>query len=153
MQLLFNIDLEHYKNILKQNYINYSNSELGENLLWGEIIILNDKKDFLYFEADLLKFSYDIYDTLNRLLSVKKENEDNSIEYLFNMYQLYQLELKKEGKYVIITFNKKQSVKYNLKKIISEIKNLKTKLLVDLKILFPNYEEIKNIKFLLDMLK
>lgn len=153
MQLLFNIDLEHYKNILKQNYINYSNSELGENLLWGEIIILNDKKDFLYFEADLLKFSYDIYDTLNRLLSVKKENEDNSIEYLFNMYQFYQLELKKEGKYVIITFNKKQSVKYNLKKIISEIKNLKTKLLVDLKILFPNYEEIKNIKFLLDMLK
>lgn len=152
MRLLFNIDLDHYKNVLKKDYKSYSNSELGENLIWGEIILINNKNEFLLFEADLLKFSYDIHDSLKKLLTVKKENEDSSIEYLFNMYQLYQLELKKEGKYVLVTFNKKTTVRYNLKKTILEIEKLKKGLLNDFKILFPDYKEIKNFQFLLNVL-
>ena len=51
--LFYNIDLEHYNNILKRDYTNFSNSELGENLLWGNVIIINKRKDFLLFEVDL----------------------------------------------------------------------------------------------------
>ena len=102
MEILYNIDLEHHLSILEQNFINFSNSELGGNILWGRIVIINKDKQLLIFDCDLLKFSYDFHDALVRLL----EKKTDSKEYLFNMYQLYQLEVVKEKKKVIVTLNK-----------------------------------------------
>lgn len=148
MELLFNLNLKHHISSLKYDYINYNLSELGENLFWGKIIILNQKNDYLLFEADLLKFSYDIYSSLVRLDS----KEDDSKEYLSNMYQLYQLELRREKKNVFITFNKKHTVCFNRKKLILKIKHMKVELLEDFKILFPNYKDIVCIDSLIDLM-
>ena len=45
----YQIDLEIYKKVRKENYYHFSKSEIVENMLWGEVLILNDDKTLFHF--------------------------------------------------------------------------------------------------------
>ena len=49
----YQIDLEIYKKVRKEKYYHFSKSEIVENMLWGEVLILNDDKTLFHFQADL----------------------------------------------------------------------------------------------------
>lgn len=145
MTIVYNIDLTHYSSILQRNYLNFSTSELGGILLCGYVVIgSKTANDFFHFEADLLKFSYDLYDLLLELKSSKSTEAQ-----LHNVDQRYEFELKKKEDELLMTLNKKHTIVFNFDEFIKAVANMKKKLLVDFKILFSNYSEIKNAHFIM----
>lgn len=138
--IVYNIDLTHYTSVLRRNYLNFSTSELGGNLLSGYVVISSKKaNDFFHFEADLLKFSYDLYDLL---LELKRSK--SSVLQLHNVDQRYGFDVMKKEEELVMTLNKKHTIVFNFSEIVKEVADMKRKLLVDFKILYPNYSEIKN---------
>jgi hypothetical protein len=146
MKITHTIDPESQRDVLKRNYINFSASEISNNLLFGTIHFVDDKKkNTLSFEAELLKFFIDIYDALIRIESRRSKNES-----IFSMYQNYFFNLELEKEYIVLTYNKNLVLRYDYSNFMSEIKGNMRKLYLDFKILFNEYQSIKNIGFLID---
>lgn len=147
MKLLYKIDLQHYQETCKKNISNYSVATLGENLIWGDVLILGNDNAYLSFKADLIKFSYDLYDVLKKLKTNKA-----SVYNLYNMYELYEFEIKMEADNVLLKLDRKKKVAFNYNDLCKEIYTLKQNIMNDIKILFKDYHNINNIEKLFALL-
>jgi hypothetical protein len=141
--IFYQINLKIYEKIKKRNYRNFSKSELIENILLGNVIIINDKTIFS-FEADLFKFFITLSDNLNKIY-LKKEFE-NKIYSINDDYYFY-LKLHDENN-IKVVFNNQEETVFNIKKLSKNIKDIKIKLFNDFKILYPDYMELKEINYL-----
>lgn len=143
--ITYRINLAKYNKIVTRNYLNFSRSELGENLLWGEVVIVNRKENDLFiFDADLIKFFNVFADELQEL-----ETIDVGKSEVHNLYQTYFFDLKKvDSENIRITLDKKTHIIFNNHEILSEIKRIKSSLFEDLKVLFKDYSRIKGIDYL-----
>jgi hypothetical protein len=66
IKIIYHIDLEVYKKVKIKNYYHFSKSEIIEQMLWGEVLILNTDGSFFSFEADLFKFFIVFTDNLKK---------------------------------------------------------------------------------------
>ena len=141
--ILYQIDLEIYKKVKKENYYHFSKSEIVENMLWGEVLILNDDKTLFHFQADLLKFFIVFADNLGEIASGEETKNE-----VFSVYDDYHFSLRREDEeYVRILF-KRQRTLFSIKKLLHKIEAVKQKLYNDFKILYPDYEQLKNLDYL-----
>ena len=141
--ILYQIDLEIYKKVRKENYYHFSKSEIVENMLWGEVLILNDDKTLFHFQADLLKFFIVFADNLREIASGEETKNE-----VFSVYDDYHFSLRREDEeYVHILF-KRQRTLFSIKKLLYKIEAVKQKLYNDFKILYPDYEQLKNLDYL-----
>lgn len=147
MKLLYKIDLQHYQETSKKDISNYSVATLGENLIWGEVSIWDNKNASLSFKADLIKFSYDLYDVLKKLKTNK-----TSVYTLYNMYELYELEVKMEADNVLLKLDRKEKAIFDYNDFCREIYTLKQNMMNDVKILFKDYHHINNMEKLFSLL-
>ena len=139
----YQIDLEIYKKVKKENYYHFSKSEIVENMLWGEVLILNDDKTLFHFQADLLKFFIVFADNLGEIASGEETKNE-----VFSVYDDYHFSLRREDEaYVRILF-KGQRTLFSIKKLLHKIEAVKQKLYNDFKILYPDYEQLKNLDYL-----
>ena len=139
----YQIDLEIYKKVRKENYYHFSKSEIVENMLWGEVLILNDDKTLFHFQADLLKFFIVFADNLGEIASGEETKNE-----VFSVYDDYHFSLRREDEaYVRILF-KGQRTLFTIKKLLHKIEAVKQKLYNDFKILYPDYEQLKNLDYL-----
>ena len=139
----YQIDLEIYKKVKKENYYHFSKSEIVENMLWGEVLILNDDKTLFHFQADLLKFFIVFADNLGEIASGEETKNE-----IFSVYDDYHFSLRREDEaYVRILF-KGQRTLFSIKKLLHKIGAVKQKLYNDFKILYPDYEQLKNLDYL-----
>ena len=139
----YQIDLEIYKKVKKENYYHFSKSEIVENMLWGEVLILNDDKTLFHFQADLLKFFIVFADNLREIASGEETKNE-----VFSVYDDYHFSLRREDEeYVHILF-KRQRTLFSIKKLLHKIEAVKQKLYNDFKILYPDYEQLKNLDYL-----
>ena len=139
----YQIDLEIYKKVKKENYYHFSKSEIVENMLWGEVLILNDDKTLFHFQADLLKFFIVFADNLREIASGEETKNE-----VFSVYDDYHFSLRREDEaYVRILF-KGQRTLFSIKKLLHKIEAVKQKLYNDFKILYPDYEQLKNLDYL-----
>ena len=139
----YQIDLEIYKKVKKENYYHFSKSEIVENMLWGEVLILNDDKTLFHFQADLLKFFIVFADDLGKIASGEETKNE-----VFSVYDDYHFSLRREDEeYVRILF-KRQRTLFSIKKLLHKIEAVKQKLYNDFKILYPDYEQLKNLDYL-----
>ena len=139
----YQIDLEIYKKVKKKNYYHFSKSEIVENMLWGEVLILNDDKTLFHFQADLLKFFIVFADNLGEIASGEETKNE-----VFSVYDDYHFSLRREDEtYVRILF-KGQRTLFSIKKLLHKIEAVKQKLYNDFKILYPDYEQLKNLDYL-----
>ena len=139
----YQIDLEIYKKVKKENYYHFSKSEIVENMLWGEVLILNDDKTLFHFQADLLKFFIVFADNLREIASGEETKNE-----VFSVYDDYHFSLRREDEaYVHILF-KGQRTLFSIKKLLYKIEAVKQKLYNDFKILYPDYEQLKNLDYL-----
>ena len=143
IKILYQIDLEIYKKVRKENYYHFSKSEIVENMLWGEVLILNDDKTLFHFQADLLKFFIIFADNLGKIASGEETKNE-----VFSVYDDYHFSLRREDEeYVRILF-KGQRTLFSIKKLLHKIEAVKQKLYNDFKILYPDYEQLKNLDYL-----
>ena len=141
--ILYQIDLEIYKKVRKEKYYHFSKSEIVENMLWGEVLILNDDKTLFHFQADLLKFFIVFADNLREIASGEETKNE-----VFSVYDDYHFSLRREDEeYVHILF-KRQRTLFSIKKLLHKIEAVKQKLYNDFKILYPDYEQLKNLDYL-----
>ena len=141
--ILYQIDLEIYKKVKKENYYHFSKSEIVENMLWGEVLILNDDKTLFHFQADLLKFFIVFADNLREIASGEETKNE-----VFSVYDDYHFSLRREDEaYVRILFNGQRTL-FTIKKLLHKIEAVKQKLYNDFKILYPDYEQLKNLDYL-----
>lgn len=141
--ILYQIDLEIYKKVRKENYHYFSKSEIVEKMLWGEVLILNDDKTLFHFQADLLKFFIVFADNLGEIASGEETKNE-----VFSVYDDYHFSLRREDEeYVHILF-KRQRTLFSIKKLLYKIEAVKQKLYNDFKILYPDYEQLKNLDYL-----
>ncbi|NML37347.1 hypothetical protein HHL17_09065 [Chitinophaga sp. G-6-1-13] len=147
MKLLYKIDLQHYQETCKKNISDYSVATLGENLIWGDVLILGNENAYLSFKADLIKFSYDLYDVLKNLKINKA-----SVYNLHNMYELYEFEIKMEADNVLLKLDRKKKVAFNYNDFCQEIYKLKQNIMNDIKILFKDHHNINNMEKLFSLL-
>ena len=141
--ILYQIDLEIYKKVRKENYYHFSKSEIVEKMLWGEVLILNDDKTLFHFQADLLKFFIVFADNLGEIASGEETKNE-----VFSVYDDYHFSLRREDEeYVHILF-KRQRTLFSIKKLLYKIEAVKQKLYNDFKILYPDYEQLKNLDYL-----
>ena len=141
--ILYQIDLEIYKKVRKEKYHHFSKSEIVENMLWGEVLILNDDKTLFHFQADLLKFFIVFADNLGEIASGEETKNE-----VFSVYDDYHFSLRREDEaYVRILF-KGQRTLFTIKKLLHKIEAVKQKLYNDFKILYPDYEQLKNLDYL-----
>ena len=141
--ILYQIDLEIYKKVKRENYYHFSKSEIVENMLWGEVLILNDDKTPFHFQADLLKFFIVFADNLGEIASGEETKNE-----VFSVYDDYHFSLRREDEeYVRILF-KGQRTLFTIKKLLHKIEAVKQKLYNDFKILYPDYEQLKNLDYL-----
>ena len=141
--ILYQIDLEIYKKVRKENYHHFSKSEIVEKMLWGEVLILNDDKTPFHFQADLLKFFIVFADNLGKIASGEETKNE-----VFSVYDDYHFSLRREDEeYVHILF-KRQRTLFSIKKLLHKIEAVKQKLYNDFKILYPDYEQLKNLDYL-----
>ena len=141
--ILYQIDLEIYKKVKRENYYHFSKSEIVENMLSGEVLILNDDKTLFHFQADLLKFFIVFADNLREIASGEETKNE-----VFSVYDDYHFSLRREDKeYVRILF-KRQRTLFSIKKLLHKIEAVKQKLYNDFKILYPDYEQLKNLDYL-----
>ena len=139
----YQIDLEIYKKVRKEKYYHFSKSEIVENMLWGEVLILNDDKTLFHFQADLLKFFIVFADNLGKIASGEETKNE-----VFSVYDDYHFSLRREDEeYVHILF-KRQRTLFSIKKLLHKIEAVKQKLYNDFKILYPDYEQLKNLDYL-----
>ena len=139
----YQIDLEIYKKVKKENYHHFSKSEIVEKMLWGEVLILNDDKTLFHFQADLLKFFIIFADNLGEIAS-----EEETKNEVFSVYDDYHFSLRREDEeYVRILF-KGQRTLFSIKKLLHKIEAVKQNLYNDFKILYPDYEQLKNLDYL-----
>ncbi len=139
----YQIDLEIYKKVKRENYYHFSKSEIVENMLWGEVLILNDDKTLFHFQADLLKFFIVFADNLREIASGEETKNE-----VFSVYDDYHFSLRREDEaYVRILF-KGQRTLFTIKKLLHKIEAVKQKLYNDFKILYPDYEQLKNLDYL-----
>ena len=142
--ILYQIDLEIYKKVKMNNYYRFSKSEIIEKMLWGEVRILNKDKTLFSFEADLLKFFIVFADNL-KSISLDEETKNQ----VFSVYDDYHFSLKKEDeKYVTIIFNRQIKSLFDIKKLLHKVETVKHKLYNDFKILYPDYQQLKNFDYL-----
>lgn len=142
--ILYQIDLEIYKKVRKENYYHFSKSEIVEKMLWGEVLILNDDKTLFHFQADLLKFFIVFADNLREIVSGEETKNE-----VFSVYDDYHFSLRREDEaYVRILFNGQRKSLFNIKKLLHKIEAVKQKLYNDFKILYPDYEQLKNLDYL-----
>ncbi|MBO9730732.1 MAG: hypothetical protein J7623_18970 [Chitinophaga sp.] len=147
MELSYKIDLQHHQETCKKNISNYSVATLGENLIWGDVLIVGNDNASLSFKADIIKFSYDVYDVLKKLKTNKA-----SVYHLYNMYELYEFEIKMEADNVLLKLDRKKKVALNYNDFVQEIYNLKQNIMNDIKNLFKDYHHINNIEKLFSLL-
>ena len=139
----YQIDLEIYKKVKKENYYHFSKSEIVENMLWGEVLILNDDKTLFHFQADLLKFFIVFADNLGEIASGEETKNE-----VFSVYDDYHFSLRREDEtYVRILFRGQKTL-FSIKKLLHKIEAVKQKLYNDFKILYPDYEQLKNLDYL-----
>ena len=143
--ITYRINLKKYEKVKIRNYINFSRSELGENLLWGEVVIVNQKENDLFiFNADLIKFFNVFADELKGLEPINVGKSE-----VHNMYQTYFFELKKvDIQNIRITLDKKKRIVFNNHEILSEVSRIKVSLFEDLKVLFKDYARINEIDYI-----
>ena len=140
----YQIDLEIYKKVKRENYYHFSKSEIVENMLWGEVLILNDDKTLFHFQADLLKFFIVFADNLREIASGEETKNE-----VFSVYDDYHFSLRREDEaYVRILFNGQKKSLFTIKKLLHKIEAVKQKLYNDFKILYPDYEQLKNLDYL-----
>ena len=84
IKIIYHIDLEVYKKVKIKNYYYFSKSEIIEQMLWGEVLILNTDGSFFSFEADLFKFFIVFTDNLKKI-SLKEEHKNQ----IFSVYDDY----------------------------------------------------------------
>ena len=142
----YQIDLEIYKKVKMKNYYHFSKSEIVEKMLWGEVLILNGDRTLFLFEADLFKFFFVFDNNLRKIfLGEDQKNE------IFSTYDDYHFSLKKyDEKYVNILFNRKENTLFDIKKLLHKIENIKYQLFNDFKILYPDYQLLKNFDYLVN---
>ena len=142
--ILYHIDLEIYKKVKTKNYHHFSKSEITEKMLCGEVIILNEDKTLFSFEADLLKLFILFTNNLRKISFNEEQNNE-----IFSVYNDYHFSFKRyDQEYVNIIFNQQKKSLFNIKKLLHITENIKHKLLTDFKILYPDYQQLKNFDYL-----
>ena len=132
------------KKVKMNNYYHFSKSEIVEKMLWGEVLILNKDKTLFSFEADLLKFFIVFADNL-KSISLEKETKSQ----VFSVYDDYHFSLEREDeKYVTVIFNRQIKSLFDIKKLLHKVEIVKHKLYNDFKILYPDYQQLKNFDYL-----
>ena len=145
IKIIYHIDLEVYKKVKIKNYYHFSKSEIIEQMLWGEVLILNTDGSFFSFEADLFKFFIVFTDNLKKI-SLKEEHKNQ----IFSVYDDYLFFLERyDEKYVNVIFKGQKKSLFDIKKLLQKTEEIKHKLLYDFKILYPDYQQIKNLDYLI----
>ena len=68
---------------------------------------------------------------------------------VFSVYDDYHFSLRREDEaYVRILFNGQRKSLFTIKKLLHKIEAVKQKLYNDFKILYPDYEQLKNLDYL-----
>ena len=144
--ILYQIDLEMYKKVKMKNYYHFSKSEIVEKMLWGEVLILNEDRTFFLFEVDLFKFFF-VFDDILKKISLGEEEKNE----VFSIYDNYHFSLKRyDEKYVNIIFNRRKNTLFDIKKLLHKTENIKHQLFNDFKILYPDYQLLKNFDYLIN---
>jgi hypothetical protein len=149
--ITYQVDLQKYCRVRKKKYTNYSRSQLAELLLYGKVTLLETKsRSFFHFEAELIKFFTDFLVTLNEISATTAGSEE-----IYSLYDTYLFNLDKiDGKKIrlVMDRDRKHAMSIEIKDMLKEIKRNNSKLLEDIKILFPDYERMKEFAYLVSHL-
>ena len=70
---------------------------------------------------------------------------------MFSIYDNYHFSLKRyDEKYVNIIFNRRKNTLFDIKKLLHKTENIKHQLFNDFKILYPDYQLLKNFDYLIN---
>jgi hypothetical protein len=144
IMIFYQLNLDVYEKVKKRDYHHFSKSEIVENMLWGNVIILNNDNTLFSFEADLFKFFIVFFDELKKI-SLGEELE-SKIYSIYDDYYFY-LKLHEKNK-VKISFNKQKESLFNIKNLSYNVKEIKLRLFKDFKILYPDYLKLKEFDYL-----
>jgi len=150
MKIFYNINLISYQNVIKEkDYYSFSRIEIASNLLCGDIILLDKEKAFSLSEVEILKFFIDMYDAIRNIkLGICDEIP------IFSTYDNYMFNMRKRENSIELLYynNKKKKLLYDFDLFYKQVYISRKKLIDDVKILFPDYQKIKNINLLFNNL-
>lgn len=149
--ITYQIDLKKYRAIRTKKYTRFSKSDLASNMLWGNVTIVRKNcTAFFHFEAALIRFFIDFYNTIRELSPLTTGKRE-----MFGGFDTYYFELKKSAKTeisIILDKNKKQRIVFDSKPLLAEIGRNKVQLLSDFKVLFEDFKSIKEVDYILSRL-
>ena len=150
MKIFYNINLILYQNVIKEkDYYSFSKIEIASNLLCGDIILLDKEKAFFLSEVEILKFFIDMYDAIRNIkLGICDEIT------IFSTYDNYMFNMRKRENSIELLYynNKKKKLLYDFDLFYKQVYTSRKKLIDDVKILFPDYQKIKNVNLLFNNL-